>query len=374
MALSSSQEQWLRVRGHLLEHRYDLAVKAAEEYPQIPKVEDTPLLTSPVWTVDGPIPLADIKLDLVPEATFTGATGSEDFTTSVRPILADGTRYPNYASAMHDLASPRVFENRGTYRLVEADLASSERRMSFGRGTYFDSINVGEACAHEYAAATLDPSTTQALRAAISDPRSPQLRGVNVAISTLTLRYDRAVDEATFYLHWRDPAKVGHAGGLYQVIPTGVFQAAGEAQWNELNDFDLWRCMTREFAEELLGESEDYNAEEAPIDYGAWPFAARITNALATGEVRAFYLGMGVDPLTFATDMLTVVVIDAPLFDDLFGGLVDHNEEGQVVGDGSRGIVLTADSVEQFARKERMQAAGAALLALAWRHRETLLA
>lgn len=30
-----------------------------------------------------------------------------------------------------------------------------------------------------------------------------------------------------FHLHWRDPAKVGHAGGLYQVLPVGVpFTAA----------------------------------------------------------------------------------------------------------------------------------------------------
>ena len=55
---------------------------------------------------------------------------------------------------------------------------------------------------------------------------------MNLAISTLTLRLDRASGRASFLLHWRDPAKVGHAGGLYQVIPVGVFQPSGEAGWN----------------------------------------------------------------------------------------------------------------------------------------------
>ena len=33
--------------------------------------------------------------------------------------------------------------------------------------------------------------------------------------------------------HYRQPGRVSHAGGLYQVIPVGVFQPSGEAPWNE---------------------------------------------------------------------------------------------------------------------------------------------
>jgi hypothetical protein len=87
--------------------------------------------------------------------------------------------------------------------------------------------------------------------------------------------------------------------------------------------------MVREFAEELLGKSDDYDAEHAPIDYDSWPFARRISEARRNGSVRAFCLGTGVDPLTFATDLLTAVVIDAPAFDDLFGELVEVNAEGR---------------------------------------------
>jgi hypothetical protein len=309
----------------------------------------------------------------------------------VRPLRADGSRHASYSAAVSALAAPALFVNRPTYRLLDADLTGSGRgRLVFGAGRYFDSLDVGGACAHEYAARAMAVSggtgasgdsgasgdTTVSggmpLRAAVGNPCDISRRPVNVAISTLTLRFDRAAGTATFLLHWRDPAKVGHAGGLYQVVPAGVFQPSGEAAWNERNDFDLWRCVVREYAEELLGRHEDYGSEQAPIDYGGWPFAASLGRARAAGRVRVFVLGMGADPLTFATDILAVAVFDAPVFDELFAGLVTHNNEGEILSPG--GIPFTAETVARFSRHERTQAAGAALLALAWHHRAVLFA
>jgi hypothetical protein len=246
---------------------------------------------------------------------------------------------------MAALAAPAVFQNRETYRL----LGFTGRHLTFGLGSYFDGIDVGEACAHEYAAKVAGLP----LRSAVGDPCDPRRRPVNVAISTLTLRHDEVSGEATFFLHWRDPKRVGHAGGMFQVLPVGVFQGSSEA------DFSLWHCMIREFAEEMLGAEEIHDA-----DYAAWPFAQRLTEA-----ARVFYLGTGVDPLTFATDMLTVAVIEASRFDELFGDLVSHNDEGRVL----RGLPFTASNVERFVHREPTQAAGAALLSLAWQHRAELL-
>ena len=115
------------------------------------------------------------------------------------------------------------------------------------------------------------------------------------------------------------------------MIPVGVFQPSGEAPWNEANDFSLWRGLLREYAEELLGASEDHGSERAPLDYAAWPLARAMTGGLASGAVRAWCLGLGADPLTFAVDLLAVVVIDAPLYDELFGGLVAADAEGRVI-------------------------------------------
>jgi len=356
------------VRNYLREHRYELAVSAARDYPDSAAVETTPLLSTRTWIPDTPIPLDDIKLQYTPDAAFNGITGTEPVIRRLLPVRANGTRYRTYSEAVTALAPPRIFENRATYRLLAADLQSTPQ-MLFGAGTYFAGIDVGDAAAHEFAALQLGEIATLDLRNTIGDPCDPARRTGNVAISTLTLRHDRTTGQATFPLHRRDRASVGHAGGLYQVLPVGVFQPAGEELWNAENDFSLWRSILRELAEELRGETEDYRTHCSPIDYRSWPFADHLTRALDTGQARAFCLGIGVDPLTFATDILTAVIIDAPLYDELFDRVADTNAEGSILP----ATPFTVEIVEQYASRLPTQAAGAGLLRLAWRHYSRLL-
>lgn len=367
--LTRAEQRWLRIRNHLREHRYDLAVSAAGEYPESTAVEGTALLSTLAWLPEEPIELDHIDLRYTPDAAFGGITGTEPVIQRLLPTRADGTRYRSYSEAMAALAAPGMFEDRCTYRLLHADLHSCPC-MVFGRGSYFDGIDVGEAAAHEFTAATLGEIGTQGLRDGIGDPCDPARRPVNVALSTLTLRHDRTTGMATFPLHRRDGSIVGHAGGLYQVLPVGVFQPAGEHPWSVENDFSLWRCIIRELAEELCGEAEDYKTHRRPIDYGAWPFADHLTRALHIGRVRAFCLGIGVDPLTLATDILTVVILDAPLYDEVFGEITDTNAEGSI----TPAVPFTEETVQRYASNEPTQAAGAGLLRLAWRHRSILLA
>ena len=315
---------WAAVRAHLRTHRYDLAVRAAAEFPAVRKLAGTPLLTAPAWLPPAPIPLSalDITMATAPPVDLPAAAGHPDFLS--------------YSAAMAALDAPAVFENRPTWRLVDADLAGPAPRLVFGDGTYFDSIDYGEAAAHEYATGGAAP-----LRRAIGDPTDLARRPANMAISALTIRRDPVAGD-TFLLHWRDPAKVGHAGGLYQVVPVGVFQSSGP------DDFDLWRFLLREYAEEVLGEPE----VEAP-DYATWPFAVAMTG---NPGIAAHVLGLGVDPLTFATDLLVRVVLDAPVFDEVFGAWVAVNDEGAVTT-----RPFTAGAIDGLP----MQAAGAALVRLA---------
>jgi hypothetical protein len=206
-------------------------------------------------------------------------------------------------------------------------------------------------------------------RAALGGPTGLARRAAPLAVSALTLRHDKQAGTATFPLHYREPGKVSHAAGLYQVIPVGVFQPSGEAPWNEANDFSLWRGLLREYAEELLGADEDHGSELAPIDYGSWPLAKAMTDGLADGRVRAWCLGLGADPLTFAIDLLAVVTVDAALYDDLFGEMVDANAEGRVTGPRP----FDRQSVGGLLREAPFQAAAEALLTLALSHRDTLL-
>jgi hypothetical protein len=223
--------------------------------------------------------------------------------------------------------------------------------------------------AHEYAAAELNPGKGRPLRAAVKDPCDLAARPHAMAVGALTLRHDRAAETASFPLHWRDPRLVGHAGGMFQVIPVGIFQPSGEAEWNVATDFSLWRGLLREYAEELLGADEDHGSETAPIDYESWPLARRMTRALADGRIRAWCLGLGADPLTFALDLLTVVVIDAPLYDDLFGELAERNAEGTVL----KPRPFDEPTIAELTAREPVQAAGAALLRLAVEQRAALL-
>jgi hypothetical protein len=365
--LTTSERDWLTVRSYVAGHRYDLAVDAAADYPPERRMAGTPLLTSPAWVPPAPVPLQDISLEL-----RDAGPAEAEVTTPVLPRRADGTPYRRYSEAMAELAAPLVFENRATYRLTEADLRARPPRLVFAGGRYFDGIDTGEAAAHEYAAARLGrpaPGPGPAgVRARVADPCDLRRRPANLAISTLTLRLDRRAGRASFLLHWRDPAKVGHAGGLFQVIPVGVFQPSGEAPWNREHDFSLWRCMVREFAEELGGRSEDYGTGRGPVDYDSWPFARQLTDALDRGQVRVWCLGLGTDPLTWATDLLTVAVIDSDVFDALFTGHPRRNAEGEVLAARE----FAAHVIDRTVTGEPVQAAGAALLRLAWHHRETL--
>jgi hypothetical protein len=96
---------------------------------------------------------------------------------------------------------------------------------------------------------------------------------------------------------------------------------------------------------------------------------------MRAGRLAVHCLGLGVDPLSFATDLLAVAVFDADLFDAEFAGLVARNAEGRVItGGGSAGIPFTADTIARLTDgREPFQAAGAALLRLAWEHRRHLL-
>ena len=378
-----SEEQWLRVNGYLSANRHDLALRAARDYPAAARVSGTPLLAGPAWLPPAPVPLQAIRLEFQPEAPPPAVLELASIAPYALPERADGHRYHRFSDVIAALAAPAIWQNRTTYRLLSADLADpSGPRLVFGRGRFFDGVDAGGPAGHEYAAWRLGLATSRAFREALGDPFAPAAldrRSAAMATSALTLRYDRAAGTVTFPLHRRDPARVSHAGGMHSVIPVGIFQASADTADDEANDFDLWRGLLREYAEELLGADEEHSSyrsaaagagELGTIDYTAWPLAKAMTDGLADGSVRAWCLGLGADPLTFAMDLLAVVVIDAPLYDDLFGAAVADNAEGQVISPRP----FAERPVRELLASAPFQAAGEALLTLALTHREALLA
>ncbi|WP_084505775.1 hypothetical protein [Nocardia harenae] len=357
-ALTESERAWLRSRSYLRENRLELDRAAADQFPELQRVAGSALLARREWLPTDPFPLHDIALRGRFDQPEIPAPLPR---SSAMPLREDGSPYETYSAAVRGIAAPTVFENRPTYRLSHADLAGGDPVLEFGVGHYFDSVDVGEAAAHEFAVAHRDGVVQPGVRTAITDPCDLRQRPANLAISTLTIRRDTRTGEREFLLHWRDPRKTGHAGGLYQVVPVGVFQPSGYAAWNTDNDFSLWHNMIREFAEELGGADEDHGSEKAPIDYGSWDFAKRIDREIGTGSIEAYCLGLGVDPTSFATDLLTAVVIDGPVFDELFGDIPADNDEGRVL----ELQPFTVEHVRRLRSEHPMQAAGAAALGLA---------
>lgn len=370
---SRTPAAWLATRRYLRERRGELTHEATTLYPGIPRVEGTALLTRPEWIYPEPRPLEEITLILAAGSTNQPVAHGLTEAANHLPLLGDP---PSYAATVEALERPQMLEDRPTYQLVATDLAASPPAMTFGLGTYFDVLNIGEAAAHEYAEQYCTgrrPALSQlALRDRLGDPTDLTRHPALTAITTLTVRGHRHDEEPRFLVHWRDPAKVATNGGMYQLAPVGMFQPAGIAADRTTIDLDLWRCVVRELSEELLGAPEQDNPR-----YERWPFFLDLEAARKDGTCRAYLLGIGVDPLTFATDLLTAVVFEPAAFDRIFADIVADNAEGrlELVGvDGLLGAPFTHDEVQRLADLQRMQPAGAATLRLAWRHRHTLLA
>lgn len=375
-AVMASQEQWRSVRRYLGDHGPHLARDVMRLYGSHTRVPDTPTMAPPGWIPQTPIPLDQVTLAFQEHPPRPVVTGTEPELRPVLPLRTPRHAFPNYTSTIRYLDPPRLFENRPSYRLLDVDGTT----LTFGLATYFDKLNITEALAHEYAAAAMGgPVSWPQLpfRSLITDPFDLASRIVNTGICTLTIRRDTADGSATFFLLGRDPTKVAVGGGEYGVIPAGEFQPASIGPESLTSDLDIWRNMIREYSEELLGQPEHDGSSGTPLDYETWPFYRDMRAGRAEGRIRAYYLGAVCHGLGLSVDIMTAVIIDDILFDDLFRDLVDANAEGRVLAAPRRnrsitGLPFTAETVSRFLHHEPVGGMSAACLALSWQQREKL--
>ncbi|MFG2046098.1 helix-turn-helix transcriptional regulator [Micromonospora sp. NPDC048935] len=369
-----SQDQWKATRTLLNQNRHRLSQVAADLYPEH-RLGDTGLIAGPGWIPDAPVDLADITVTKVPGAPEPALDGTEREAARSLPDLTLSRSYDRYTRAVRDLAPPRLFEDRLSWRMLGVDWSPSAGAMSFGETTYFSAVDVFEPTAHELAYVALDadgqPSAHPHMRdlpyrRLIGNPFVCARRPVMPAISTLTIRRDG--DSAEFLMHRRDPRAVAAAGGMLQVIPSGIFQPSSILPAARALDFDLWRNIQREFSEELLGMPE-CDGHGRPVDYASGPFA-QLDEARADGRLSVHCLGVALDALTLVGEILTVLVVDADVFDSLAADFVDRNDEGQVVAER---YAFTQDGVRGLLDSGKVAPAGAGCLELAWRWRDVLL-
>jgi transcriptional regulator with XRE-family HTH domain len=370
--VTRSHDQWRRVRAALNASRADLTQLAASLYPAGDALAGTGLIAPPAWIPDRPVDLADVHLAHDSAAPSPVLDGTEPASAHVRPLHTLARPYSRYTQAIRDLAHPRLFENRSAWRLLAVDQPG--RGLRFGDTAFFAAVDVNEVLAHEMAYVSLDEDGRPVgaphlrelpYRRLVGDPFDLARRPVIVAVSTLTIR---AGAPPTFLLHRRDPRSVAMAGGMLQVIPSGIFQPSSVLPAAVHADFDLWRNLQREFAEELLGLDE-LDGGGQPIDYCAEPFAG-LDRARARGGLRAYYLGVALDALTLVGEVLTVAVLDTEAFDELAGDIVDVNDEGSIVAER---LEFTEPVLADLLASGRVAPAGAGCLRLAWKHRRALL-
>lgn len=382
-SVAVGQDEWRGVRRYLNQHRHELAREAVGLYEPRWRLARTPLMAPEEWLPAEPVRIEDVSMEWTAEHANPLVTGTEPEAFATRPMRRPGHQFDRYTAAIRYIDPPTLFENRPSYQMLGLHWSSDGGSMRFGLATYFDKLDVAEALGHELAQASLRVGAGNVsmrdlqFRTLVGDPFDMTRRAILPAVTTLTLRRRTTHGTATFLLHWRDPSKVATAAGVYDVIPAGEFQPSSVAVWDQRNDFDIWRSIVREFSEELLGEPEHDGSSGVPVDYGAWPLYRTLQAARSNGKVTAYCLGAGVDALTLAPTILTVVVIDDDVFDQAFRDVVDVNAEGVVVfGDSAdaKGLPFEDKTVRQMLENEPMASPGAACLSLAWRHRMALLA
>lgn len=378
-----SQRVWRDVRKYLIRHGTTLASRAVELYEPSWRLPQTPLLTHGSWLPDVPIALEDIELEWEPSPPKPVVVGQEPEVRRLLPLRTRLQTFPNYSSTIRYVSPPSLFENRPCYRLLGVSLSGHTRgRLWFGQSCYFDKIDMGEALAHELSSAVINATLTWPelpFRSLVSDPFDLALRTVNTSINTLTIRYDRASGQASFFLLRRDPAKVVVGGGEYGLVPAGEFQPASVSPDSLLSDLSIWRNIVREYSEELLGRPEHDGSSGRPLDYERWPFFRAMEQARERGKLRVYVLGVALCAVSLNATVMTAAVIDSVVFDSLFRELTHLNAEGEVVtclGDGKErsGVAFDEATVNHLLHVKQMISTHAkAGLSLAWRHRAALL-
>ncbi|MGH3974239.1 MAG: helix-turn-helix transcriptional regulator, partial [Pseudonocardiaceae bacterium] len=307
------QQHWRDIRAALGGRRRDLAVLAESLYRdyRVAGLDGTGVISTSAWIPDTPVPLEETTLGLDLVVAEPAVTGAEPESAAVRPLVSVDARYRCYHHAVRDLAAPRLFENRLCFRLIGLDWTRSAARMRFGQMSFFDAMDTNEALAHEFAAHHVTANGDEAVlprvswrglafRKLIADPFDLSRRALMGAVGTLTIR---GGGSPAVVLHHRDSSRVAGGGGMVHLLPAGVFQPSSVFPAAVAADFSIWRNIQREYAEELLGHDE-YDGSGRSIKYSELEPFITMDLAVAEGRIRVFYIGVILDALTLAGDIL----------------------------------------------------------------------
>jgi hypothetical protein len=353
-----------------------------------PTLSTFPLIVQHGYILNHPAPL------VLAEKQLLGPLRS-DFPEPMAPeVFGTGMTYLEFRTSHRKRTSSveGLLWNGFCYRLMEIELSESSPfpRLHFARARYFDYINLGEARGFEAAyfmqIAGMTPEQMAAsphctFRKFPGSIFNPANRVAIASVDTITIIIDQKSGNKHFLQHQRNQS-VATAPGTLCVVPAGTFQpvipvsqteAANMAPaWQQ--DYSIMETMVREFLEECLGLEEkimrtppgrDWRKHDRQV---AEAYKALKEALLENrGKAKAWFFGIGFDPVTEYPEMLTALVIDAELFRSLvLLGREGLGEEVKVSEQVFQDIIVSESS-------SRWTASGLACIQLAHLHYGVLI-
>ncbi|NQT03586.1 MAG: hypothetical protein HQ580_16275 [Planctomycetes bacterium] len=358
--------QFKQIRKDIKEKRASLR-RAALKLSPIKSIhlninDDVPLLAKETWLPQKPIPLENVELKVEQDPGV-----KIGLSTQKLPSYAGG-KYKKYSSAIEDLDKPKLFVKRNQYRLLRID--DTSLTFSLKLHSYFDKINYGEYLVYELAHQNRKRTWIQGYSnrdLLLKQLQEPADYVILCGVTTLTIIHDG--EDLRIIMHLRGQNETAYAMGTYHAIPAGEFQPSSLATVSVEEDFNLWKNIMREYAEEI-GLMEEYDGNNAvPFNYQVEPFIS-IEDERRKNNIRPFYLGTGLDPITFQGEILTAVVFKEETFNKIFPKVLTKNLEGIIITDKDKwGRQFTQEEYDSY-REANTLAAGEAVLNIAWKNRQ----
>jgi hypothetical protein len=316
---------------------------------------EIPLLVQAGWIPDRPMPLTAISLRLQED----GASVDElvDRSRILKGLDLSGPIA--YSKAITEIAGMDHFTNGSIYRPVSVDPLSQGLRIEFELARYFEYLDTSEILSYEKSCGR----KKCAYREKLGSPFDFRNRVSSLGILTLTLQRGQA--GSTFMMHRRNSEKVVLGSDLFHVVPAGEFTPSDISLESARNDLSLWRNIAREYSEELLGTLDAQGQGGRRIDYSRdFPYGD-LAHATSSGSLQIFVLGLGLDPLSWKPELLTVAIFKKEVFKAIFGDDMKGNYEGTIIED----IEFTEENVQHYVRNSNTRLGAKACLQLAWKNR-----
>jgi hypothetical protein len=341
-------------------------------------------ITDPAWVLPEPLDLDRLSVKLVDDP-HGPPVGEERYAPLRRywPLGADGKPAARYHEAVSEFDTPpAAWFNAPSYRLLGVERrADGGFELRVGTTTYWDGYDSWAALQYEAAYQLRESGGTSLAgpyRQALGGPFDLTNRNCAIGISVLTVC--RTARGPFFYLQHRAAAGVATLAGMTGLVPAGEFQPTSAAYAALRSDADVWRCIMREFAEEILGRPDLNEQRGALVDYARESPFRELGLARRRGRVRPYILGIGFDPVSWKAGIRLVCVFEEDAYRDIFRGMLPSSDEGHLelsslvrFGDEPLpGMPFDEETVRTYLKAPTITEAARLCIGLTWEHREKL--